>query len=191
MKTSQTIKAKKSVVGASYAPSTGSTSLLTDSKERLIPLSQGKFAIVDEADFEWLNQWKWSTNKNCNTYYALRIATIKNKNKTLYMHREIMERYGVFSKCYDHRNHNGIDNRKINIRPATKSQNHHNQKIGMGFTSRYKGVYWHNQNKKWIARITYNKKLMYLGSFKNEIKAALTYDEAAKKYFGEFANPNF
>lgn len=105
------------------------------------------------------------------------------------MHREIMD-VPKHLVC-DHINHNGLDNRKNNLRTCTRQQNTHNQKPRKKGTSKYKGVDWNKRQKKWRARIYYRGKCHYLGYFNNEIDAALTYDKKAKELFGEFACLNF
>jgi len=92
----------------------------------------------------------------------------------------------------DHINHDGMDNRKANLRAATHSQNLcHRRKHSGTKSSKYKGVHWHKFNKRWAARITFKKKTINLGYFRNEIDAAKAYDRAARKYHGEFASLNF
>jgi len=92
----------------------------------------------------------------------------------------------------DHINHNGLDNRKANLRPATRTQNiWHRKKFKRPSRSQYKGIDWSKTQKKWRARIRVNGKRIYLGSFDNELEAAKAYDEAAKRYHGEFASLNF
>jgi hypothetical protein len=92
----------------------------------------------------------------------------------------------------DHINHNGLDNRKVNLRPVTSAQNgRHKKKINTKSRSMYKGIYYDRHGGVWRARITCNGRVIYLGSFKDEIEAAKTYDQAAKKYHGEFAGLNF
>jgi len=93
----------------------------------------------------------------------------------------------------DHINHNGLDNRKANLRPATRAQNNYNKLIvkHKESSSKYKGVTWKKENKKWLAQINFKGDYIFLGYFKDERKAAKAYDEAAKKYYSEFACLNF
>lgn len=92
----------------------------------------------------------------------------------------------------DHINHNGLDNRKANLRLATAAQNARNrQKCKSKKTSKYKGVCWHKRDKKWTGRILVNSKSIALGYFEDEKEAARAYDRAARKYYGEYAEPNF
>jgi hypothetical protein len=107
------------------------------------------------------------------------------------MHREIIRtpRHLVV----DHINHNGLDNRKANLRPATRAQNNYNRLIikRKDSSSKYKGVSWKKEYKKWQAQIYVNGQFKFLGYFEDEIQAAKAYDEAAKKYYGRFACLNF
>jgi len=89
----------------------------------------------------------------------------------------------------DHRNHDTLDNKDNNLRICKHIENCRNIRKRSGCTSKHKGVSWHKKLEKWIARIMFNK-AVYLGSFKNEIDAAEAYNQAALKYFGEFANLN-
>ena len=115
---------------------------------------------------------------------------VGTKKVKIKMHREILKP----PRCLfvDHINHNGLDNRKANLRFATRTQNnwnriHHKQNS----SSRYKGVAWHKHTKMWAARIGVNGRRIALGYFDNQIDAAKAYDKAAKKHHGEFAVLNF
>jgi hypothetical protein len=151
----------------------------------LIPLTQGKFAIVDAEDFDWLNQYQWYACKCKSTYYAARVE----RGKTIRMHREIMRApKGVL---VDHINHTGLDNRKSNLRLCTNAQNCYNQRPSARGTSRYKGVSWHKCSRKWSARVRCDGKFNNLGDYKDEMAAAMAYDDKAVELFGEFAYLNF
>jgi hypothetical protein len=106
------------------------------------------------------------------------------------MHREVL---GVPPHLFvDHINHNGLDNRKANLRPATKSQNCQNKRLGRKNTSsKYRGVHWHRRFGKWQASIRVNRKSIHLGYFTDELEAAKAYDRASSKYHGDFGKPNF
>jgi len=162
-----------------------------------IPLTQSKFAIVDNEDYEWLMQWKWCAAKVRNTFYATRVIGTRLNQQTISMHRLIMNTAKEMQT--DHRNHNGLDNRKENIRTCTHSENQHNRKVTHKGTSKYKGVCWkkgitykgHQYDGKWCTQITNKDKSIHIGYFNDEIKAAKAYDQKAKELFGEFAHTNF
>lgn len=150
-----------------------------------IPLTQGKFAIVDKIDYEYLNQFKWCYN--CG--YAVRHSpTAKGKRTTILMHRVILERMRHKDfKDSDHINQNKLDNRRCNLRTATRSQNLCNKGKQSNNTSGFKGVCWVKRDKKWLAQIRINGKRKHLGYFDSKKQAARAYSKAAKKYHGEFA----
>lgn len=159
-----------------------------------IPLTQGQYAIVDNADYDWLNQWKWRALKDRHgNFYAIRDASQINQNKKriIPMHREILGLKPENSRQGDHKNHNMLDNRRSNLRVCTRQQNSMNQRPQKNKSSQFKGVDWRKDIRKWRARITIKKVLKHLGFWSVEKDAALAYDQAAKKYFGEFACLNF
>ncbi len=154
---------------------------------KLIPLTQGKCAIVDDGDYEWLCQYKWYAMRCGNVYYAGRNAKGKNK-KPIYMHREILNvPQGVET---DHVNGDGLDNRERNMRICTKQENQFNMKSYKAGSSKYKGVCWHKRIEKWHAQIRHNGKRIYLGVFDKENDAANAYNVKATELFGEFARLN-
>ena len=160
---------------------------------RRIRLAQPRYAIVDPEDYERLSKYEWEARRARNSpFYAARqvVNTSTRKYTVIFMHRQIIEvGDGLFA---DHINHNSVDNRKANLRPATQTQNNRNRRKFSGQSnSKYKGVYWKKHIKKWVAQIGVNKKVIHLGCFKKEIDAAKAYDKGAKKYHGEFASLNF
>ncbi len=157
-----------------------------------IPLTQGLFALVDGEDLERISEHKWYANKIGNTYYAMRnTSKQKDKERMVLMHREVLGLSYGDKRLSDHKNCNGLDNRKQNLRLCTHSQNHQNQKKKINTNNKYKGTSWQNRRKKWRARIQFNRKEIHLGCFDDEIEAAKAYDKAAKELFGEFAKTNF
>lgn len=159
---------------------------------RKIPLTQGRFAIVDPEDYQCLAKYKWHLSKSPTGSYAARWERIRGggPRKKIWMHRQVID-VPEHLLC-DHINGNGLDNRKANLRPATVSQNLCNRiKIKSTTRSKYKGLEWDKIQGKWKARIQCNGQRIYIGSFANEIDAAKAYDEKAKVLFGEFARFNF
>ena len=154
-----------------------------------IQLTQGKVALVDDEDFEYLNQWKWFANNMKGNFYAVRAITVsKCKQKSISMHRLIMkpEKENVI----DHLDGNSLNNQKNNLRICTHAENMRNSKIYSNNTSGFKGVYWHKQTAKWMAYIRINNKQLHLGLFIDPKEAARAYNAAAIKHHGEFANLN-
>ncbi|KAB0579165.1 endonuclease [Ideonella dechloratans] len=144
-------------------------------------------AMVDDADFEALNQWKWSAEKRSGTFYAIRcVRGPGGKKTTVRMHRQIVGE-GVE---VDHADGNGLNNQRENLRSCSVAENQQNRKRARG-TSQYKGVMWDRFHNRWKAKIIVNGERINLGSFMSEEDAALQYDAAAKEHFGEFASLNF
>lgn len=153
-----------------------------------ISLTQGFFALVDDADFNWLDQFKWHVHRTGRTIYARRRIS---EESLLYMHRLILGLNSDDKRNADHINNNGLDNRRVNLRLCTKQENGFNQRVKIGGSSNFKGVCWDSSVGKWKSYISNNRKLKHLGRFDNEVQAALTYDRAAQRLFGKFARLNF
>jgi hypothetical protein len=156
---------------------------------REIRLSKGLVAIVDDDDFEWLSQWKWSASGAGARQYAVRhTVSPEGRRRHVAMHRAILRAPDRFD--VDHRNRNTIDNRRENLRLATQAQNNANSESRPG-ESRFKGVCRTKPGGRWKAWIRTKGRTIHLGVFDEERDAAHAYDAAARKHFGEFARPNF
>lgn len=161
-----------------------------------IKLTQGKYAIVDDDDFDYLNQFKWQAQKSTkgDLYYASR-CVLKYKiidgekwfnRKTIRMHNEVM--CGQLN--IDHIDGDGLNNTKNNLRQSTVSQNMRNRRSKGTKTSKYKGVNQRGVSNQWRASIHCGEKLHHLGTYSSEIDAAIAYNLAAIKFHGEFASLN-
>lgn len=152
-----------------------------------LTLSQGYVAIVDDEDYEQLSTWKWSLHTNpSGTMYARRRGWDGAKLCWIWMHRAVTQ--CPIGMDVDHINHNGLDNRKENLRVCSRSQNHQNKRKQRKYKgSQYKGVYPYNKTSFWIAQVE-NKKL---GIYRTELDAAIAYDLAALELFGVYALLNF
>ena len=155
-----------------------------------IQLTKGKVALVDDADFEWLNQWKWTANEVGRRYYAIRRDWSFPKGKTILMHRLITGASKEF--VVDHIDGNTLNNRRSNLRVCSNAQNLANSRTDWTTNKAgYKGVCWKKKERKYSAQITVNYTAIHLGYFTDPIEAAKAYDKAARKHFGEFAKTNF
>lgn len=150
-----------------------------------IPLTQGKVAIVDDADYEYLNQWKWHYNRS--TGYAARKDWSGGKAKQIYMHRLILNPPAHLQ--VDHRDGDKLNNRRLNLRQATSAENSQNQKSLSGTHSPYKGLSF--CDGMYYVRIFVDGKNIYYGRFNDDKLAARVYDYAAVKHYGEYARLNF
>jgi AP2 domain len=148
---------------------------------KTVPLSgkhaAGRVALVDDEDYDLVSQYKWLAHVDGDRVYAR--ATSKGH---VPMHKLI-----TGQPATDHRNGDGLDNQRKNLRPATKAQNNHNQRPRRGTSSRFKGVTWHKQRGKWQAEIKVNGKSRYLGLYASEEEAAAVYAAAALQVQGEYA----
>lgn len=157
---------------------------------KTISLTRGLFALVDDGDFERVLKFRWHAQKSGRLTYAKRGVWNGKNNDTVFLHQFI-----AGTKNIDHRNGNGLDCRRQNLRPANKSQN------GMAFqhkredsTSAYRGVSWDNHRQKWqmhISKRVGGKRVRRWGRFDTETDAARAYDLASKEMFGDFGTTNF
>lgn len=156
---------------------------------RKIPLGLGKYTLVDDADYEWLNQYMWFLGAGGYVINAIRRSQLCNVplSPITQIHRLILGLEPWDKRQTDHINHNPKDNRRCNLRICTRAENQHNQKIRSGGTSRFKGVCWNKRDKKWMATIKVDGQTKYLGNFQKEKYAAQAYNLAAKRHFGKFA----
>ena len=152
-----------------------------ESAVKRIPLTDGHYALVDAADYEALSRY----NRRLQNGYAAR----REKAKTTYMHRQIMQ--PPKGMMVDHVNHHKLDNRRANMRVCTRQQNTHNNDKHAGSSSRFKGVGYSKDRHKWFAKIWFEGRRIWLGYFHDEVEAAKAYDRAAVECFGEFAHLNF
>ena len=152
------------------------------SKEILI--TRGQIVIVDEQDYEELSKHKWYLIDG----FAARTIKKDDKRTTIYMHRVIMD--APMGVSVYHINHNKLDNQRKNLRLVKGSARMH-RRPSVKHSSKYRGVYWCKDKRKWIAEIKVYKKQIRLGRFEVEKDAAIAYDEAARKYYGSLARTNF
>jgi len=156
---------------------------------RRIRLSQGQYALIDEADYGLVRGYKWCAVHVKGKWYASTNVRSNDdgERRQLKMHTLIMSAHGV-----DHRDGNGLNNTRYNLRVATQAQNCKNRsKKRAASSSPYKGVWWHKRIGKWQAVLTVNYQRQHLGSFDDPIEAAKAYDAAARAANGEFAKVNF
>lgn len=154
-----------------------------------VPLSQGLYALIDACDWPKIAAHTWCAYRSRRTHYAQRAVYAGGQSTTLKMHRLIA---GVPDGVdVDHKNGNGLDNRRRNLRAATQTQNNGNRRLHSNNTSGFKGVSWHKRGAKWLASIRINQRAQHLGLFTDPVEAAHAYDSAARLHFGEFSAVNF
>ena len=161
---------------------------------REIPITKGYVTFVDECDYKQLMQWKWTASINKHTVYARRNSRKEKPGKctSIFMHRQILG--ALPSQYIDHINGNGLDNRRCNIRICNQSLNLANQRPqSRQMYSKFKGVSYCRRKgdiKKWYAYIKIKGERHFLGYYKKEEDAARAYNNAALRYFDEFARLN-
>ena len=158
---------------------------------RIIELTQGKVAVVDDCDYDYLNQWKWYYNQG----YARRqssasLLNTSSRQHTVGMHREVMFRMGGEPVHTDHIDGDRLNNTRGNLRASTCSENCRNTGPAKHNKSGLKGVCWKPRISKWVAQICHNRKVRHLGYFNTKEDAAKAYNAASTKYHGNFAYLN-
>ena len=155
-----------------------------------IILTQGQVALVDDGDYERVNQFKWHMANIGKSCYAFTSILDGGKFIKIGMHSFIMG--GKLSApLVDHRDGDGLNNQRLNLRIATYSQNNRNARPSIGGISNFKGVSWDKSRGKWVAKISDNGRTIHFKRFDTELEAAHQYDIWAKELFGEFAWLNF
>lgn len=156
---------------------------------REIPLTQGKVALVDDKDYQRLSVHSWHTWRSTSGVFYARRTTKNPSRVTILMHQEVIGKPEAGLEI-DHKDRDGLNNQRSNLRFVTHSENMMGQKTIKG-TSRFKGVSWRASSNKWRALIRVGGRLNHLGYFTDEEDAARAYDAAALEHFGEFARLNF
>lgn len=159
---------------------------------RELQLTKGEVALVDDDDFYWLNQWRWHSIAIKGKSYVFRSR--KNNHLGLssraYLHRIVMRTEDP-NLVVDHIDGNPFNNQKCNLRVCTKLENGKNVTSHKGSSSKFLGVSWDKQRKKWSAQLTHKGKVVYSQRFESEEDAARAYDSKARVFHGTFANLNF
>lgn len=162
-----------------------------------LQLTKGKVALVDNEDFYWVSQWNWFAVEINGTWYARRSkkkGVLRNcPSFDVYLHR-------LISKCQDksmvvdHIDHNGLNCQRSNLRICSRAENNRNVSPRKGSSSKYLGVFLSSEEwrkKRWVVNLKHDGKSVLRKRYLTEYEAAVAYDQAARKYHGEFANLNF
>lgn len=165
----------------------------TEGEIAFVPLGGkgGYEAMIDASDVHLVEGCNWNADVQrradgtVRAVYARRTYWLDGKSRTLLMHRAIAEACGVAE--VDHKDGNGLNNRRANLRPATTAQNQHNSRMRPNNTSGVKGVSWHKRNEKWQAQVTIQRRRVGLGYFGTIEEAAAAIAQERAKLHGEFA----
>jgi|SRR5579859_1097030 len=153
---------------------------------RRVALTNGGFAVVDDEDYSRVSKWRWHSHREGKNIYAVRQVSLgAGKTSTIRLHRFILS--APARVLVDHRNGNGLDCRRSNLRLASQAQNLSNRGPNSNNSSGYKGVSFNKQIGKWTAKIGVNYKTINLGVFETAQDAANAYAVAAHKLHGEFS----
>lgn len=150
-----------------------------------ITLTQGKTAMVDDGDYEFLSKLEWYALYCHGTWYAARDLS---HGVHVYMHELLCEKRQ--DRFIDHKDHNGLNNQRGNLRECTQSLNNANARKRKNTSSEFKGVSFDKERGLWIAQLTYRRVKFLHRRFSSEVAAAIAYNEAASAVFGEFATLN-
>lgn len=151
----------------------------------LLPLTRGKSVLIDEEDLPLISQYRWNAARRHRNWYAVGNGS---DQKSVYMHRLLLG--AITGQVVDHRNSNGLDNRRINLRLCSSQQNGQNGRRHSDSTVPYKGIRKNPNSQQWSGIITVNYRQISLGTYPTMEEAALAYNDAAIHYFGEFARLN-
>ena len=155
---------------------------------KTIPLTFGMVAVVDDADYDFVNQWKWHAKRDQGCYYAARSVTVNGKRKTLRLARILAG--AAPGQLVDHIDRCTLNNQRANLRVCSQSQNLMNAKVYSRNTSGFKGVSWHQGRKRWRVRTRKDGKEKHWGYFASKEEAAHAYDRIAQAQFQDFALTN-
>jgi len=148
---------------------------------------KGKYALVDDTDFERINKFNWHVNDQG---YAVRSKWFGDTKKKIRMHREVLGVSPFSKEIVDHINADKLDNQRMNLRKCSQCQNLANMMMRKRNKSGYKGVSWNKASRKWVVQLKRDKKYYYLGVFNDKRRAVVAYDKFVLSYDGVFARTN-
>lgn len=152
----------------------------------------GYAALVDDVDYASAVPYSWFVQRGTRTLYAVRHVRRADGSDSI----QGLHTFITGLPYVDHRDHNGLNDQRYNLRDVSSARNQQNQLKrelygGAATSSRYKGVSWNRKRCRWVAYITVDSVRRQLGAYGDEVEAACAYDTAAREAFGEFACTNF